>query len=217
MRMRRREVPTAPPSPAPAADISVTCRPAGISAGAGCATSGCTVTSRNGFSGVVTLSCASPAGFTVWLRPGSAQPGRRRLCPDGVHSRRGSHPPRQRPRHRRHRHQRKPAADNDGDGPDRSRPPAASGLVPQHDGGGLCRLCRFRRESAADLRPRLRGRVDPNVCLVLHADGQAGGRTVRSRGTPALLPRGGAGTSRPAAWERASPCRLRADRRFTPC
>jgi hypothetical protein len=78
-----KEVPTAPPSPAPAADISVTCQPAGFSAGAGCATSGCTVTSRNGFSGVVTLSCASPAGFTCGFGPnplslaagGSAQTG----------------------------------------------------------------------------------------------------------------------------------------------
>ena len=61
--------PTAAPPPPPAADISVTCQPAGFSAGAGCATSACTVASRNGFSGAVTLSCAAPPGFTCGFGP----------------------------------------------------------------------------------------------------------------------------------------------------
>jgi hypothetical protein len=75
--------PTAVPSPAPSPDISVACQPAGFSAGAGCATSVCTVASRNGFAGAVTLSCAAPPGFTCGFGPnplslnanGSAQAG----------------------------------------------------------------------------------------------------------------------------------------------
>jgi hypothetical protein len=75
--------PTAVPSPAPSPDISVTCQPAGFSAGAGCATSGCTVASLSGFAGGVTLSCASPPGVTCGFGPnpltlvagGSAQTG----------------------------------------------------------------------------------------------------------------------------------------------
>lgn len=51
-------------------DISVTCEPAGFSAGAGCATSVCTVTSRNDFAGNVNLSCASqPAGLSCGFGP----------------------------------------------------------------------------------------------------------------------------------------------------
>ena len=77
------ETPTPVPATAPAPDIAVTCQPAGFSAGAGCATSACTVASRNGFSGGVTLSCASPPGVTCGFGPnplnltagGSAQAG----------------------------------------------------------------------------------------------------------------------------------------------
>jgi hypothetical protein len=58
----------APPPPAP--DISVVCQPAAFSAGAGCATSACTVTSANGFTGTVTLNCAGlPAGVTCGFGP----------------------------------------------------------------------------------------------------------------------------------------------------
>jgi hypothetical protein len=55
--------------PPPAEEISVHCQPAGFSAGAGCATSACTVGSRN-FTGDVTLSCASqPLGLRCDFGP----------------------------------------------------------------------------------------------------------------------------------------------------
>jgi hypothetical protein len=62
--------PIAVPPTAPTPDFSLSCSPAGFSAGAGCATSGCTVTSQNGFVGTVTLSCASAqSGLTCGFGP----------------------------------------------------------------------------------------------------------------------------------------------------
>jgi hypothetical protein len=64
------EGPVAVTPAAPTPNISVTCQPAGFAAGAGCATSGCTVASQDGFAGTVTLSCASPAaGMTCGFGP----------------------------------------------------------------------------------------------------------------------------------------------------
>jgi len=56
------------PAPLPPADFEVSCL--GASAARGCANSTCTVTSKNGFTGAVSLSCTgAPAGITCGFGP----------------------------------------------------------------------------------------------------------------------------------------------------
>jgi hypothetical protein len=60
--------PNTPSGPPP--DFSVSCQPAGFGAGAGCGTSACSVTSLNGFTGAVTLSCSgAPDGLACGFGP----------------------------------------------------------------------------------------------------------------------------------------------------